>query len=138
MTRDEWLALAERFEAAKVGNSDLSNAILTLLGYKGGGKADDGGDEWTKYDDNGNFVCNSLCVASSIDAIKTLIDRELPNHPVEIDLCAPIGSVLFGCRIYRCLTEGPVFSRISTLAGSPALTACAAFCRAFAAKQPAQ
>jgi hypothetical protein len=137
-TKAEWIALAERCEKATGHDRDIDARIEALVN---GRLADARAPGWTfraglkpwqlSSAVRGEFISETSRPAShytaSLDAITTLIERELPEVQW---LCRPDKEGGFG-NLYRRRNPDrswPCF------AFTPALALCAAFCRAMADK----
>lgn len=112
MTREEWLALAERCETADGPNEDLTYDFARAL-------HSEWVDFWTEYGD----------ITDSVDAINALIERELPgtaigSFKVNSGDLAAYAQISLSHDQSLCLTGGK----------TEALARCAAFCRAMAEK----
>jgi hypothetical protein len=112
MTRDEWTALALRCEKATGPTVALDEAINAAA--------------LPNYDLPGRPV------TASLDAITTLIEWKLPGIPGDVG----IGALADGETNYHAVlyVGGDDCSHCGD-AATPALSACAAFCRAMAAKE---
>lgn len=124
MTRDEWLALAERCETAKGPDREIDASIYALLGHsvKRG--------PVSPYPRRERTWCLRIAknwsamdrLTASLDAITALIERELPGSTFKV------GRDGAGANYAQCAGK-----RI-TEAATPTLALCAAFCRAMAEK----
>jgi hypothetical protein len=117
MTRDEWTALAERCEKANP-------------------------DSWHEMQQLAFYICKGAQLAgfswhwpttTSLEAIAALIKLKLPGIPGDVG----IGALAHGeTKYHAVLYVGGDDSSHCGDAATPALSACAAFCRAMAAKEP--
>ena len=130
-TRNEWLALAERFESAERPDRNLDIWILRACGWV---LEERGNDRraWL-YPPSSScgrqdpfFLDKFVRPSGSIDAIAALIGREFPQFELSISVVAEKCSV----GLYA-----PGLGRGVGVAGTEALARAAAFCRAMAAKK---
>lgn len=135
MTREEWIALAERCEAATGPDREIDVEIFRLLNPKYAGP------EWQPYAGGLRHIYDSSdtrCVpppeatpyrcTASLDAITALIEREFPRADRVVSVVngnkrAP----RVGVTLFRFNGTG---SQASGGAGDEARAHCAAFCRA--------
>lgn len=129
-TRETWLALAERCEAAKGPDREISEGILSALGYARISDAHwfcEGKGHWN----DGNRI------AASLDAITALIERELPGCGWSVDR-SPSDAKIAGSPVLPeafIMQHGDEWTYEGwplCKAHTPVLALCAAFCRAMA------
>jgi hypothetical protein len=128
MTRDDWEKLAQRCRDAEGPDRGIDCAIALALGYTHDGYPEPY-RKWTRVDADGHRWSGSQIVmvnpwSSSIDALRGLIERELPGwfwgtSPV----LGPWGSLT---ELKDCDTDPFIYAK------TPALGLCAAFCYAMA------
>jgi hypothetical protein len=106
MTRDEWLTLAARCEAATGPNFQLELEINAAV--------------------LPNWALPGSAITASITAITALIELELPD----LDGIIPLKA---GGEAWLWPSRGP-YKGWRVTAATPALSTCAAFCRAMAEK----
>ena len=131
MTRDEWLALAERCEKATGPDRGLDALIFRALS---GSK-----DHWHAVAGIHMTDANCPLITASIDAIKKITEKEFPGWAVSSS-----ASVRYGCSA-GLSQEAPYDAWEHTDMGgvdatgvTEALARCAAFCRAMAEKEGAK
>jgi len=123
MTRLEWIALAKRCEEATGPDRDISEAIMSGLGYKRYS------DEHWFCEGKGHFnVANQI--TAYIDTITALVGREFPNSFAS---AAVAGYSSPWAKIAKKGMAGEILAYGDT----PALALCAAFCRAKAEREEA-
>jgi hypothetical protein len=152
MTRDEWLALAARCEAATGADRGIDDTVwwavcLTMPHrYRMNGETREtnvmsiaGGEDWRPV----SSFEYAPSYTASLDAITALIQRELGEHACfSIDRQnKPDGRTWFGLACdgrwspaNRGLSTEEFSAAISTWAHTPALALCAALARAMAEK----
>jgi hypothetical protein len=121
----EWLELARRCEQATGADdhktiAETTKAIMRALGYELRHGA------FFRRNNGGEWFCDGSRIMVSLDAITTLIERELPG--------ALYGSDVFDGRAGAVIdgqTRGDMGEHIGS-AATEALARCAAFCRAMA------
>jgi hypothetical protein len=133
MTKEAWLELAKRCEAATGPEREIDVAItLAIHPYLASGPfAQTRLGRWVRMY-GGPIFKGAPNYASSIDAITALIERELPGH---LHGYLPGGKAVGFSDVI--IWSGYAFSGLDFVAGSrgssPALALCAAFCLAKAA-----
>lgn len=125
MTRDEWLALAERCETAKGADreidGDIAHAAKQFVDYLP--RVPERPWLWAEFVEPDDWECwEAPEYTASLDAITALIERELPGSTFKV------GRDGAGANYAQCAGK-----RI-TEAATPTLALCAAFCRAMAEK----
>jgi hypothetical protein len=125
MTRDEWIALAERCEKATGPEREIDAAIHDAV--YGGSEACGAVIRW------GGGVQWIAPYTSSLDAITALIERELPEMRW---LCRTNNEGGFGNLYRKATLDLSDFRAWPCYAATPALALCAAFCRACASHVP--
>jgi hypothetical protein len=108
-TKDEWIALAERCEKATGSDRDIERCMGSLL-------------------PEGFQMIPYFGFTGSLDAITTLIERELPVCGVRLHIIPTFAPTRAVAQILV-----PCDNRTDGDAATPALALCAAFCRAMAA-----
>lgn len=119
-TKQQWLALAERCEAATGPDREITESIMHALGYSRVSDAHwfcEGKGHWN----DGNRL------AASLDAITALIEREFPETRWSVAHSGYSWPDTFAGQISP--VGGLLMRRLSQSA-TPALALCAAFCRA--------
>ena len=131
MTRTEWLALAERCEAATGPDTELDAAIACAVhGWTQiSEEIDPYGDVPMLIDRDGGGPMIPCEYTASIDAITALIERDLPGGAWSAGMgCVRPDEPVAGARLFSA--ESRYFCIGEAEGRSPALALCAAFCHA--------